>query len=83
MANDPIKTIRIPDFPPELGRPVTDSPQNTIPLMIRTKAKNNQAPNLNFSMFRGIPYISQHNAAISGLKQWVKMCSEAKRNPLF
>ncbi len=23
------------------------------------------------------------NAALSGQKQWVKMCSEAKRNPLF
>jgi hypothetical protein len=26
-----------------------------------------------------VPY----NAALSGQKLWVKMCSEAKRNPLF
>jgi hypothetical protein len=58
--------------------------------MINAKAINiteNKTPIISGDKFL-IRFLSLHsleepNAAISGLKQWVIMCSEAERNPLF
>ncbi|ALO34758.1 hypothetical protein CMT41_08555 [Colwellia sp. MT41] len=39
--------------------------------------------NTAFTIKNSLELAVPNNAALSGQKQWVKMCSEAKHNPLF